>query len=187
MLNQFGYKMDTGSESVLKSPLRKLPDEMKKMLLKYLQIYNNSYKKLRVFNPWLKNKAKVQEIMRLEFGSAKDKAKTSFSRDMPKNISLSATSGPVLLVKTRCPLKDEKHRIWHCHAFKKIKLSERHDAVKKRNLCFTCLGSGHKIGQCKANRTCGEDSCSKRRNRLLQSDDSTAKTLKKQNTNNETN
>ena len=67
-----------------------------------------------------------------------------------------------------------------------MKLSERHDAVKKCNLCFSCLGSGHRIGQCKANRTCGKDGCSKRHNRLLHGDDNKPKSQKENSRSNET-
>ena len=48
-----------------------------------------------------------------------------------------------------------------------MEIAERQEAVRKCNLCFSCLGSGHRIGQCKANRTCGKDGCSKRHNILL--------------------
>ena len=67
-----------------------------------------------------------------------------------------------------------------------MKLAERHENVKKCNLCFSCLSTGHRISQCKANRTCGKDGCSKRHNRLLHSDDNKSETQKEQNSNYET-
>ena len=51
-----------------------------------------------------------------------------------------------------------------------MKIAE-HEAVRKCNLFFSCLGSGHRIGQCKANRTCGKDGCWKSHNVLLHSGD----------------
>ena len=50
-------------------------------------------------------------------------------------------------------------------------MAERHEAVRKCNLCFLCLGSGHRIWQCPSNRTCGKDGCSKRHKFLLHSED----------------
>ena len=52
-----------------------------------------------------------------------------------------------------------------------MKIAERHKVSRKINLRFSCLGSGHRIGQWKANRTCGKDGCSKRHIVLLHSDD----------------
>ena len=171
VLTQFGYESDIASESVLNSAVRKLPNELKNKWMTYLQRYDMSYKNMRVFSAWLKNIAQVQENIRLQFGSSGDKAKSNFTKDKTRNTSFAATSDSGSPTKAQCPLKDGEHKIWQCDAFKKMKLSERHDAVKKCNLCFSCLSSGHRIGQCQVNRTCGKNGCSKRHNRLLHSDD----------------
>ena len=44
-----------------------------------------------------------------------------------------------------------------------------------------------RVGHCRANRTCGKDSCSKRHDRVLHSDDNKLDTQKKQTSSNETN
>ena len=49
--------------------------------------------------------------------------------------------------------------------------AERYESVKKYNLCFSSLGSGHAIGQCKSNRVRGKNGCGKHHNRLLHSEE----------------
>ena len=47
------------------------------------------------FSPWLKNFAQVQENMRLQFGSASDRARTNFARDKTTSTSFGATSDSI--------------------------------------------------------------------------------------------
>ena len=138
---------------------------------------------MRVFNVCLKNIAQIQENMRLQFGSKSDKARTNFTRDKTKRTSFAATSDSSSPTKTQCPLKDGEHKIWQCEKFKKMKLAERHETVTKCNLCFFCLSAGHRISQCKANRTCDKDGCSKLHKRLRHSDDKNPELQKKQKNN----
>ena len=140
---------------------------------------------MRVFRARLQKIDQVKENLRLQFGSASYTTKTSFKRDEPKNTSFAVTSDSGSLLKTQCLLKDTEHKIWQYDAFTKMKVSERHEAVKERNLCFSCLGSGHRIGHGKANRTCGKDGCSQRRNGLFHCDDKRPE--KQQNSSNDTN
>ena len=86
------YKMDSGSEAVLNSAVRKLRNDLKNKWLTYLERYGASCKNLRVFSAWLKNTAQVQENMILHFGSASDKTKPIFIRDEPKTTSFAAAS-----------------------------------------------------------------------------------------------
>ena len=186
VLTHFGYKLDIGSESVLNSAARKLPNDLKNKWLTYLQRYDASHKNMRVFSVCLKNIAQVQENMRLQFGSTSDKTRTNFTRDKAKRTSFAATSDSNSPTKTQCPLKDGDHKIWQCEKFKKMNLAERHETVTKCNLCFFRLSAGHSISQCKANRTCDKDGCSKRHKRLRHSDDKKLELQKKQKSNIET-
>ena len=171
VLTQYGYESDIASESVLNSAVRKLPIELENKWLSHLQRLDPTYKSLRVFSAWLKNIAQVQENIRLQFGNTGDKTKSTTNRDKPKTTSFAATTDSPTKGKPSCPLKDGEHKLWQCESFKNIKLAERYDAVKKCNLCFSCLSSGHRIGQCKSNRLCGKNGCSKHHNRLLHSEE----------------
>ena len=125
----------------------------------------------------------VRRSTRLQFGSASYKARKCFTIDKPKNTSLAATCQSGTLLETQCTLKDREHKIWKRDNFRKIRLSERHEAVEKCKLCFSCLVSGHRVGQCKHNRLCGKDGCSKRHLRLLHSDNRQPKIQNQQKSN----
>ena len=114
----------------------------------------------------------------MQFSPISDKTKSSFNKERSKNTSFAAATKTCSPSKSSCPLKDGEHKVWQCSAFKKLKIPERHEVVKKANLCFSCLSSGHRKEQCKFNKTCGKDGCTKRHNRLLHSEDS--KTSEKQ-------
>ena len=171
VLTQYGYESDIASESVLNSAVRKLPIELKNKWLSHLQRFDPTYKSLRVFSAWLKNIAQVQENIRLQFGNAGDKTKSTTNKDKPKTTSFAASTDSSTKGKPSCPLKDGEHKLWQCELFKNMKLAERYETVKKYNLCFSCLSSGHRIGQCKSNRLCGKNGCGKHHNRLLHSEE----------------
>ena len=179
--------MDICSESVVNIAVKKLPNDIKNKWLTYLQSYDASYKNIRVFSARLRNIMQVQENMTLQFGSASDKARKNFKRDKTIITNFDATSDSGSPTKTQFPLKDGEHNVWQCHKLKKMKLAEQHETVKKCKLCFSDLGLGHRIGQCKTNRTFGKDSCSKRHNRFWRSDENELGTQKKQNKSSEKN
>ena len=56
-----------------------------------------------------------------------------------------------------------------CNKFKQQAVSERYETLKKLKLCFCCLNS-HLIKDCKSERVCGVNGCTKKHNRLLHSD-----------------
>ena len=165
----------------MNSAVKKLPNDLKNRWKAYLQRYDASYTKMRVFSARLKTIAQVQENLRLQFGSASDEARPDFTKSRTKTTSFATTRDPGSTTEAQSPVKVGEHKIWQCDKFKKMKLAECHEAVKKCNLCFSCLGSGYRIGECKANRTCGKDSRSKRHKRLLHIDDNELETQKKQN------
>ena len=139
-----------------------------------------------MFNAWPKNFAQMQGSMRLQFGPAGDKAISNFKGDTPKNTTFSATSDSGSPIKAQCHLKDGGHRMWHCEKFKKKKKVERREVVKKCNLCFSCLNSRHRFGQCKATQTWGKNACAKCYKTLLPSDGKESKNQKEANSNKET-
>ena len=186
VLSQYGYESDINSESVMSSDVRKIPRELQTKWMTCVLRGDSINKNMRVFSAWLKEIARVQDNLRWQFGSSNDKAKPTFNNDKPKTTSFAATSDSGFSTKRQCPLKDGEHKIWQCEKFKTLKIAERHEAVRKCNLCFSCLGSGQRIGQCKSNRTCAKDGCSKRHNILLHSDDKKPNNQKESHTKGET-
>ena len=186
VLIQFGYESDDTSESAISSVVRKLPRELQNKWKTYVLRGDSIGKTMRVFSAWLKEIARVQDNLRWQLGSSNVRAKPTFNRDKPKFTSFAATVDSGSSMKTQCPLKDREHKIWQCEKFERIKIAERHGAVKKCNLCSSCLGCGHRIGQCKANRNFGKYGCSKHHNILLHSDENKPNNQKQSHTKGET-
>lgn len=55
--------------------------------------------------------------------------------------------------------------------FLKMDVTERWSVAKRYNLCFRCLGEGHRGKICLRSRTCGLNGCIEVQNRLLHSYD----------------
>ena len=186
VFSNYGSENDIKSESVMSSAIRKLPRELQNKWMTYVMRGDSINKNMRVFSAWLKETARVQDNFRWQFGSSNDKAKPIFNRDTPKTTSFAAAIDSGSSTKTECLLKDGEDEIWQCEKFKNMKIEERHEVVRKCNLCFSWFDSGHRIGQCKANRTCGKDGCSKRHDILLHSDNKKPNDEKESHTKGET-
>ncbi|XP_062540767.1 uncharacterized protein LOC134208840 [Armigeres subalbatus] len=61
------------------------------------------------------------------------------------------------------------HRIRNCEAFKRLRLPERWEAVRKWKLCYLCLNE-HGSARCKLNFRCNVNRCNERHNPLLHID-----------------
>ena len=102
-----------------------------------------------------------------------DKVKntTFITNNEPKNTTKSTNEQKKLNTTTlkQCPLKDGDHKIWMCNKFKQQNANERYEILMKLKLCFCCLNS-HMIKDCKSERVCGVNRCTKKHNRMLHLD-----------------
>ena len=185
-LSQYSYEKNNISESVLSSVVKKLTRELKNKWMKHVLRYDSHNKNMRVFSASLKERAHVQENLCWQFGHKVDKSNPPFTKNQPKNTCFQATSYSGSPTKSKCPSTDREHKMWPSEKFKKMNIADRHEVVRKCNLVFSCLGSGHKIGQCKANRFCAKDGCSKRHTIFLHGNEKKPNTRKETNNNNET-
>ena len=170
VLKQFGFTGDLYSESVLNSVLRKLPPELKTkwfFLAKSKKYYSADLCK---FSEWLNEVAFVHDEMMVQFKAPAEK-KGFGQGDKVKNTNFAAVDSnkPPTTSSKQCPLKDGDHKIWMCPKFKQQSVNERYESLKKLKLCFCCLNP-HLIKDCKSERVCGINGCTKKHNRLLHSD-----------------
>ncbi|XP_062698521.1 uncharacterized protein LOC134284163 [Aedes albopictus] len=63
------------------------------------------------------------------------------------------------------------HRIRNCESFKRLRMPERWEAVRKWKLCYLCLNE-HGSARCKLNLRCNVNQCTERHNPLLHIDQS---------------
>lgn len=69
-----------------------------------------------------------------------------------------------------CYVCDGSHVLANCVEFAKLSYDERWAVVKKRNVCFACLKSGHRIAGCFSKNVCGIDNCKAMHNQSLQNE-----------------
>ena len=178
VLKQFGFDGDLYSESVLNSALRKLPPELKTKWFFLAKSKNYYSADLCKSSEWLNEVAFVHDQMMMQFKSPSEK-KTSGPGDKDKNTTFTTNSQPKNTTKStneqaklntttlnQCPLKDGDHKLWTCNKFKQQNANERYETLKKLKLCFCCLNS-HMIKDCKSERVCGVNGCTKKHNRML--------------------
>ena len=170
VLKQFGFTGDLYSESVLNSALRKLPPELKTkwfFLAKSKSYYNADLCK---FSEWLNEVAYVHDEMMVQFKTPFDKKASGSTEKVKTSTFVANDQGKTTSSSNKqCPLKDGEHKIWMCSKFKQKTVNERYEMLKKLKLCFCCLNS-HLIKDCKSERVCGVNGCTKKHNRLLHSD-----------------
>ena len=92
---------------------------------------------------------------------------TFTTNNQPKNTTMSTSEQTKLNTTTlkQCPLRDGDHKIWMSQLFKQQSANERYEISKKLKLWFGCLNS-HKIKDCKSERVCGVNGCTKKHNRM---------------------
>ena len=73
------------------------------------------------------------------------------------------------MVAKQCPLKDGDHKLWMCSKFKQQSVNERYETLRKLKLCFCCFNP-HLIKDCKSERLCGINGCTKKHNKMLHQD-----------------
>ena len=181
VLKQFGFDGDLFSESVLLSALRKLPPELRTSWFFLAKSKNYYSADLCKFTEWLNEVAYVHDEMMIHFKSPSEK-KTSGPGDTVKNTKLTTNNEPKNTTKStneqkqlntttlkQCPLKDVNHKLWMCNKFKQQNTNEKYETLKKLKLCFCCVKS-HMIKDCKSERACGVNGCSKEPNQMLHVD-----------------
>ena len=70
-----------------------------------------------------------------------------------------------------CPAS---HKIYDCPSFKEWTLNKRLSTVRKKSMCFNCLGRGHSSDSCRSKRTCKD--CSGKHHTLLHNLNQTSET-----------
>jgi hypothetical protein len=87
------------------------------------------------------------------------------------------TDSPRADSSRKCPGCQGGHAIYTCDKFKAMKVAERCQLIKRKGLCFNCLGV-HLAAHCKSLRRCAK--CNKKHNTLIHRDDYTGRDTESQ-------
>ncbi|XP_062714927.1 uncharacterized protein LOC134291326 [Aedes albopictus] len=70
-----------------------------------------------------------------------------------------AVSNPSPPKATSCIVCNQSHRIYDCEEFKRMELDQKQDTVRRKKLCWNCLGSSHFSRECSSKpcRKCNEN------------------------------
>ena len=93
---------------------------------------------------------------------------------LASNVVKNSSSKVSSVRKDQCTLCDESHRIWKCSVFLSKSVKQRSALVREKQLCFTCLQSGHMARDCSSKLKCRKSGCGKSHNSLLHNDSSSS-------------
>ena len=108
------------------------------------------------FSDLLNDVAFVHDGLVSQFPSCDRSKQTNFTREKTKTSTMSLSiSKPGNQIHTPCPMKDGDHKIYSCAKFKSLTTTQRYEAAKRNNFCFSCLWSlSHQRLQSRENVWC---------------------------------
>lgn len=72
-----------------------------------------------------------------------------------------------------CLLCKEPHVVAQCDDYLRLSISDRWEAIKTNGGCFSCLGAGHVVKDCRNRQPCGTEGCGKRHHPSLHRESNT--------------
>lgn len=144
-LESSGATFHLNNPILLDELLSKLPFNKREEWTRHLLTLRQPYPTVRNFCNWLQQVA-------LYVSMATDVMPTKqFSSNEQLNLKSKTATKTVFSISKddqKCLLCSENHNFFQCKKFKALDYSARWSTVKKHNLYFACLQSGHNLQQC---------------------------------------
>ena len=86
------------------------------------------------------------------------------------NNTVSSSDKTTEIVRFKCWLCGNNHRLKDCRRFISKSVSDRKQFIKEHKLCWNCLSKKYAAKECKSNFLCSKGSCNKRHNTLIHED-----------------
>ena len=159
-----GYLDDLKAASNVKSAIEKLPSPMILKWNKHLIRNKIIRPTLITLGDWLQEQSEAYELLptkpKPKFAGKAGVDRQRRRRDDPPANSYATHEGE--RPATPCLFEDGNHPVSSCPKFAALTPDERAEAVKEKNLCFRCLKGGHRIRECRSQKSCGVDGCQKK-------------------------
>ena len=167
---------DLQSSSNLSFVVSKLSINLRESWFGFIE--RHSVVNLITFRDWLQQKAAVHErlLMSITSNAVQSERNDKFRRHqvLASNVVKNSSRRVSSVRKDQCNLCDESHRIWKCSVFLSKSVKQRSALVREKQLCFTCLQSGHMAQDCSSKLKCRKSGCGKSHNSLLHNDSSSS-------------
>lgn len=179
-LKTYGHDADLKAAANLEQVTSKLPMSVVERWSRHrLQLYPKQVD-MKDLDDWLETEVRVKEMI-LDIldptGKSDVKGKQSTKKNHAKKANPSVNAFTVSGTKPECALCQGEHTITSCGDWKGANVEERWALVKKRRLCFRCLGKYHKKGDCPFTDGCEVEGCGRRHHPQLHSIKKDAKQL----------
>ena len=66
-----------------------------------------------------------------------------------------------------CIMVDGNHKLRDCPKFKELSAKDRVQEVRKHDVCFCCFGRRHRQSNCRIQKQCGTNGCTRSHNAML--------------------
>ncbi|XP_052745046.1 uncharacterized protein LOC128199462 [Bicyclus anynana] len=119
----------------------------------------NNLPTLDQFKCFIENRFRALEFVESRKSSVQ---RTSGNSSRPKTFVVTNESD-----KRRCEFCSGSHKLCFCKKFASEDVEKRRDFVANNSICFNCLGSNHRVHECRKSGTCRIDNCRKRHHSLL--------------------
>ncbi|XP_065361898.1 uncharacterized protein LOC135955477 [Calliphora vicina] len=84
-------------------------------------------------------------------------------KDQKRRVLLHTTTAN----QPKCPICQNPHKIYDCDRFLNMNTQDRWKEVKRIRACFSCLNVGHTTRECRRKKTCSNNGCQRKHNKLL--------------------
>ena len=162
-----GYDADLSSTENLRRAVAKLPPYHRRLWAEFTRKLHPEEPSLLDLDTWLQEQVKVA-VLCAGISAPGPKETGDRSREPVRRSSHATGVSPLPVPeKVACLKCGGDHALSRCDKFKALKIEERMEFVYNKGLCLSCLTRGHMILSCPCIRTCGQDGCRRRHNRLL--------------------
>ena len=164
---------DLQCSSNLSLVVSKLPINLRESWFGFIE--RLSVVNLITFRDWFQQKASVHERLLMSntsnFTQLEKNDKLRKHQVLASNVVKTSNNNQSANVrKDQCPSCNQSHKIWKCSSFLSKSVKQRSAFVREKQLCFTCLQSGHMARDCSSKLKCRKSGCGKSHNSLLHND-----------------
>ena len=169
VLQQMNYLGELSSSEVFQRALRRIPNDKRNKWNEYVRAISNTREPtLYDLQAWLKQRVEADiSPYAIPFRHHKNSNHSSHPQPHHSTLNSSGTVQPAAADMKSCAACTENHHTSKCRMYLDKSVEARYEFVKEKRLCFNCLYSNHRIGECTSTTSCRVKGCGKRHHTSL--------------------